>query len=169
MEMKSKEKVVARQMHQVCVVVRDLQAAVERYWNLFGIGPWQFYTFRAPELTDPVIHGKPQPYSMRIALAYMGDVQWELIQPLSGPSIYQEFLDDHGEGVHHVALGVDDYDDTIAAMRKQGVDVLMSGCWNGTGFSYLDTEKNLGVIVELFKYAPEFVMPEPEATYPPQD
>lgn len=165
--MTSGEKVTAKQMHQICVVVRDIQAAVERYWNLFGIGPWQFYTFKAPELTEPMIHGKPQPYSMRIAVAYIGEVQWELIQPLTGPSIYQEFLDERGEGVHHVALGVDHYDDTIAAMKKEDVDVLMSGCWNGVEYGYLDSEKNLGVIVELFKYPAEFVMPEPEATYPP--
>jgi hypothetical protein len=68
-----------------------------------------------------------------------------------------------------VALGVDNYDQTIAAMRKEGVDVLMSGCWNGVDYGYLDSEKKLGVIVELFKYPPDFVMPEPEATYPPPD
>jgi len=161
------DKVVAKQMHQICVVVKDLQAAVERYWNLFGIGPWVFYTFKAPELTEAMVHGKPQPYTMRIAVAYIGEVQWELIQPLSGPSIYQEFLDEHGEGVHHVALGVDNYDQTIAAMKEQGIGVLMSGRWNGVDYGYLDSEKNLGVIVELFRYSPDFVMPAPEATYPP--
>lgn len=163
------EKIIAKQMHQVCVVVKDLQAAVERYWNLFGIGPWQIYTFEPPALSDQTIHGRPEPYSMRLALAMMGDFQWELIQPLSGPNIYQEFLDEHGEGVHHVSFGVDDYDQAIAAMKEQDIGMLMGGSWNGATFGYLDTEKDLGVIVELFKTSPDFAMPAPEATYPPAE
>jgi len=165
--MTSKDQVVANQMHQVCVVVEDVQKAAKRYWTLFGIGPWEFYTLEPPELTDMVIHGESQPYSMKIGLAYVGEVQWELIQPLTGPSIYQEFLESHGEGVHHVAFGVDDFDRTVASMKEQGIGVLMSGCWRGTDYAYLDTEKALGSIVELFKYSPDFVMPRPDAVYPP--
>jgi catechol 2,3-dioxygenase-like lactoylglutathione lyase family enzyme len=167
--MMSEQKVVARQMHQVSVVVKDVQAAVERYWNLFGVGPWQIYTFEPPELSDPTIHGKPEPYSMRIALAFMGEVQWELIQPLTGPSIYREFLDEHGEGVHHVSFGVDDYDGAMASLQDQGINMLMGGSWHGATFGYVDTEKDLGVIVEMFKLTPDFEMPAPEATYPPAD
>jgi hypothetical protein len=165
----NEEKTVARQMHQVCVVVEDLQAAMERYWKLFGIGPWQIYTFEPPELSDRTIRGKPEPYTMRLALAFMGDVQWELIQPLSGPSIYQEFLAERGEGVHHVSFGVDDYDDAVESMKKQGIGMLMGGSWNGATFGYMDTEKDLGVIVEMYKTTPDYVMPAPEATYPPTE
>jgi hypothetical protein len=168
-EMTSEEKVVARQMHQVSVVVKDIQAAVERYWNLYRIGPWEIYTFEPPTLSGTTIHGRRGSYSMRIALAYMGDVQWELIQPLTGPSIYQEFLDQHGEGVHHVGFGVDDYDGAVAALRDKGIGMLMGGSWHGATFGYMDTEKDLGIIVEMFKLTPDFAMPAPDATYPPAD
>lgn len=167
--MTNEAKVVARQMHQVCVVVEDLQAAMERYWSSFGIGPWQIFTFEPPELTDTTIHGKPEPYSMRLALAYIGEVQWELIQPLSGPSIYREFLDEHGEGVQHVSFGVDDFDEAAASMRERGIGMLMGGSWNGATFGYFDTEKELGVVTELYKLAPDYELPPPEATYPPSE
>ena len=49
--------------------------------------------------------GRPASYSMRLALATAGNMLWEVIQPLEGPSIYQDFLAAHGEGVHHVAFG----------------------------------------------------------------
>lgn len=160
-------KITARDVHQVCVVVEDLQAAMERYWNLMGIGPWVVYTFEPPALTDMTVRGKPVAYSMRLALAMIKDVQWELIQPLTGPSIYREFLDEHGEGVQHVSIGVDDYDETIAAMHDQGIGILMGGCWNGATFAYMDTKKDLGVAVELYKLAEDYELPPPEATYPP--
>jgi hypothetical protein len=167
--MMNEKKVVAKDMHQVSVVVRDVQAAMERYWKLFGVGPWEVYTMEPPGLSGMTIHGKPEPYSMIIALAYMGDVQWELIQPLSGPSIYKEFLDDHGEGVHHVSFGVEDYDHAMSTMKEQGIAMLMGGTWNGATFGYMDTEKDLGVVVEMYKTSPDFEMPAPEATYPPPD
>ena len=74
--------VPARQVLQVCVVVTDLQRAMERYWNILGIGPWRVHTFRPPGLTSTTLRGRPQSYTMRLALAEVGPVQWELIQPL---------------------------------------------------------------------------------------
>ena len=44
--MASAEKVKIKQVLQIGVVVKDLQKAMERYWNIFGIGPWHIYTFQ---------------------------------------------------------------------------------------------------------------------------
>ena len=91
--MAATDKVKIKNVLQVGVVVRDLQKAMERYWNIFGIGPWDIYTFGPPAVTNTTIRGKPAEFTMRLALTQVGNVQWELIQPLTGPSIYQEFLD----------------------------------------------------------------------------
>jgi methylmalonyl-CoA/ethylmalonyl-CoA epimerase len=161
------EKVELKQFLQICVVVKDLQKAMERYWEIFGIGPWQIYTFAPPNLTEPTIGGKPEPYTMRLAVAQVGAVQWELIQPLTGPSIYAEFLEKHGEGLHHVACAVEDYDQAVAALEKQGIGILMGGTWKGATYAYMDTEQAIGAILEIYKMPPGFEMPAPEATYPP--
>lgn len=152
---------------QICVVVRDLNQAMARYWNEFGIGPWQVYTLEPPTLENATIHEKPQPYSMILAMAQAGNLQWELIQPLTGPNIYSEFLAQHGEGIHHVAFTVEDYDKSVETLQKRGVELLMGGSWRGASYSYMDTEKSLGTIVELVKIPSDFQMPPPEATYPP--
>ena len=91
-----REKIVLKQVLQVSVVVEDLQKSMERYWDLFGIGPWEVFTFQPPDLTHPAIRGKSKPYTMKLALAQIGSMAFELIQPLTGPSIYQEFLDRKG-------------------------------------------------------------------------
>jgi methylmalonyl-CoA/ethylmalonyl-CoA epimerase len=33
---------------QIGVVVENLDATVEKYWKVFGIGPWHFYTYQKP-------------------------------------------------------------------------------------------------------------------------
>lgn len=165
--MADSEKVELKQCLQVCVVVEDLDEAIERYWEMFGIGPWQIYTFAPPGLIEATIRGEPKPYTMKLATAQVGSLQWELIEPLTGPSIYAEFLEEHGEGLHHVLCEVEDYDRALAALDEQGIGVLMGGTWKGATYAYLDTQKTLGTIVEIFKQEPGFEMPEPEATYPP--
>jgi len=156
-----------KQVFQVCVVVKDIEKSVERYWNIFGVGPWQIHTFGSPDLRDTTLHGKPEPYSMRIAAAQIGNIQWELIQPLSGRSSYQEFLDEKGEGLHHVAIAVEDFDRTIAACEKHGIGTVMTGRFRESEFAYLDTAPALGFITELLKTPPGFEMPKPDAVFPP--
>jgi 4-hydroxyphenylpyruvate dioxygenase-like putative hemolysin len=154
-----------RTIDQVCVVVNDIQKAVQQYWNIFGIGPFSIYTVAPPELTDTTVHGKPEYYSMKLAFAKVGTVMLELIQPLKGESVYKEFLVEKGEGIHHIATyEVDDLDSAIALLGKYGIGVLQSGRWQGASFAYMNTEKALGAIIELVKRTTGF--PQPEATYP---
>jgi len=165
------EKLVLRQVLQVAVVVKDLQKSMERYWNLFGIGPWQVYTFQPPNLTHTTIRGKSEPYTMKLALAQVGSVAFGLIQPLTGPSIYREFLQQKGEGFHHVAVAPTyDYDSAVDVFGKWGINILMSGTWAGTTCAYMNTEKDLTAILEIYKMRPPGIArPAPEATYPSTD
>jgi methylmalonyl-CoA/ethylmalonyl-CoA epimerase len=94
--MASTEKVKIKQVLQVGVVVKDLQKAMKHYWDIFSIEPWQIYTFQPPLLTKITVRGKPVPYIMKLALTQIGNIQWELIQPLTGPSVYKEFLEQKG-------------------------------------------------------------------------
>ena len=165
--MVSAEKVKIKQVLQIGVVVKDLQKAMERYWNLFGIGPWHIYTFQPPAVTNTTLRGKPARFTMKLALTQVGNIQWELIQPLTGPSIYKEFLEQKGEGLHHVACDVGDYDQAVAVLKKHGIGILTSGDTPVDSFAYMDTEKTLGTPLEIYKRPADFKMPPPEATYPP--
>ncbi len=165
--MASAEKVKIKQVLQIGVVVKDLQKAMERYWNIFGIGPWHIYTFQPPAVTNTTLRGKPAQYTMKLALTQIGNIQWELIQPLTGPSVYKEFLEQRGEGLHHVACDVEDYDQTVAILKKHGIGILTSGDTPVDSFAYMDTEKVLGTPLEIYKRTADFKMPPPEATYPP--
>ena len=83
---------------QICVVTHDLDKAVRAYADRLGIGPWWIQDAKPPEMTETWIRGVETPFSMRLALAWTGDMMWEIIQPLTGPTVYKEFLETHGEG-----------------------------------------------------------------------
>ena len=77
---------------QVAVVVRDLDAAMRRYWDGYGIGPWQVYEFNPGTVQHMTRDGQPAEFAMRLAPARLGGVFIELIEPLDDESIYAEFL-----------------------------------------------------------------------------
>lgn len=154
------------QVKQVCVVVRDLDATIRNYWETAGIGPWAVWV---PKLTHMRIRGVETPYSMKLALAWTKDFMWEVVQPLEGPSIYREFLETRGEGLHHVLVETANhaYEDLLAEATARGCPPLMEGKWGETDFAYLDTQGPLGLLLEVFRRGPGFAgRPPADYHYP---
>src|SRR5437660_1177459 len=112
---------------QIALVVRDLDQAMRRYWELLGVGPWRVYTYGPPLVRDMTYRGRRQDYRMRLALAHAGQTMVELIQPLAGPNVYDEHLERKGEGLHHIGVFVPSFDEAVAEVKQRGYAVLQSG------------------------------------------
>jgi glyoxalase/bleomycin resistance protein/dioxygenase superfamily protein len=149
---------------QVALVVRDLQASMKTYVERYGIGPWEIYEFNPDTVENLWAHGEPLESSWRLALARVGGVMWELIEPLDGHSTYAEFLAEHGEGVHHVGMAGASFDGTLAEFASEGRTPLLSGRYGGIDFAYLPTDADMGVATEIFSAVPSGQ--EPDARYP---
>src|ERR1700687_1549625 len=136
---------------QIGILVRDLEAAVRRSSALLRNGPWRIYTYSSAILTEQVYRGRPSQFAVRIALNSQ-DPQVEFLQPLQGPSIYHEWLDTHGEGLHHLAFWGESLDASMASLVEWSSDVTQYGKGMGTagdgGFAYYDTVSVLGVVLE---------------------
>ena len=87
---------------QVAMIVRDLEAAMKRHWETCKIGPWDIYQFEPGKVENYTYRGKPATHTCLIAVVWSGDTQLELIQPLTGYSIYDEHLERRGEGLHPI-------------------------------------------------------------------
>jgi hypothetical protein len=151
---------------QIALVVRDLEAAMRTYVDEYGVGPWDIYEFNPGNVKDMREDGQPVERSWRLAIAQVGQVQWELIEPLDDESIYARFLAEKGEGVHHVGVAAPGFDETIAAQAEKGNGVVLGGEYNGIRFAYLATDRDLGVITEIFSGHPGADQ-APDAVYPP--
>lgn len=160
--------VPATTVDQVGLVVRDLEAAMDRYGAVLGVGPWQVKAFEPPELTGMTYHGEPAEFGLRLAIATPGAVDVELIEPTLGPTIYADHLDAHGPGLHHVAcFGWDpeEAERVVDAFVEAGMPVLMAGEFRGSRFWYLDTREALdGLVFETV--ARRGGSSEPDAVYP---
>jgi len=137
---------------QIGVVVRDMDRAVDYYESIFGLGPFTVYEF------VPDKHWymeEPSPLKLLMGKAMWGDVEWELLQPLEGKSLHQDFLDTHGEGLQHLGFNVGNYDETFERMKQAGFQPLMRAesyveTYGGNlKACYFDTRRVGGVICEI--------------------
>jgi Glyoxalase/Bleomycin resistance protein/Dioxygenase superfamily len=85
---------------QLGILVRDLEATIRRYVDDYGIGPWQFAQIDAGDANNYREYGRPVERSTRIAVATVGRVMSELIEPLDEDGNYARFLAEKGEGIH---------------------------------------------------------------------
>jgi methylmalonyl-CoA/ethylmalonyl-CoA epimerase len=93
----------------------------------------------------------------------------EIMQPLYGPSIFQEFLDDHGEGIQHVAFdcGEKPWQERVDEFGGRGFPLVQSGRFmDANAFAFFDTAKATGTTFETYSIPDGFVWPEPEEWYP---
>jgi catechol 2,3-dioxygenase-like lactoylglutathione lyase family enzyme len=132
--------------HQICFVVNNIEEAEERYSATLGLGPFRRLDLNIPEAN---VHGKKQAMKARLSFAQAGSVEMEFIEPGEGDNIYREFLDAHGEGVHHLCTRVTDIEAEVSAFAAKGISVLASGRTHRVAFAYMDTVPSLGVIVEF--------------------
>jgi 4-hydroxyphenylpyruvate dioxygenase-like putative hemolysin len=148
---------------QIAHVVKDMDAAMKHYHETLPVSEWSVYTLEPPLLRESIVYGKPSDHTYKIALAWANNVQFELIQPLTGRSIYDEFLETHGEGLHHVKFYYPDCQKALKEYEAKGYKVIQSGKIDEDEFYYLDTDKTMGVVVEVGNNGK---IRDPEVVYP---
>jgi hypothetical protein len=153
---------------EIGIVTRDYRRTMEGLVRL-GIGPWRVYTFTPAQVTEQTYRGRPAEFSLKVCFAQADDVIWELMQPLGGPTIMQEFLDRHGEGIHHLAFdcGNVPWEKRIALFADRGFASTQSGRWiNQNAFAFFDTEEATTTVFETYFFPEGFEYPEPEEWFP---
>ncbi len=143
--------VIAAKFCQVAWVVRDLAAAEKFFVDTMGISRFMHMDNLAAKDTEGTYMGKPGNWVCNLHIAYAGDTQIELIQPVSGASMFQESLDRHGDAVQHVAYWLDDadYDAAAAHLESSGYRQIQSFRLPILRVGYYDTRKVIGVVTEI--------------------
>jgi 4-hydroxyphenylpyruvate dioxygenase-like putative hemolysin len=132
---------------QLSYAVRDMKAAVSRFDPLFG--PFEV---RHGTIEDLRVRGRKVRTELIVAFGASGPLEIELVQPLDDVMPQAEFLERHGEGLHHVRFKVDDIDGKAALLMENGYTEVMAGRAPGVRFAYLGAPDFMGdSIVELLQ------------------
>ncbi len=126
-----------KRLDHVSIVVRDLDEGLKTFEGLLGVKHSHI-----EEVPDQGI---------KAAMIQVGNVEVELIQPLTADSGVAKFLENKGEGIHHVCFEVDDVDKELQSLADGGIQVLdkqgRKGLAGKIGFVHPKSTK--GVLIEL--------------------
>ncbi len=143
------------ELFQTGIVVKDAEEGMKLYSHLFGIDKdsWWLVTIDS-KMSRLTYKGQPSRHSFRAAMAMVGPLMIELLEPLEGYGTYREFLEKHGEGIHHLGhVMVPDLAAVIAKMEKAGFPTVETGeppspSLGNHKWAYIDTSSALGYIME---------------------
>lgn len=141
------------QIRQLGYVVADIDAAMDHWSRVLGVGPW-FYNPQVP-IENYRYRGQDYAPHNSVALANAGFIQVELIQTRNEvPSMYRDFQLAGHTGLQHVAYWTEDFDRDLASVLQQGWQSVMEGEVGERGrFVYFDTEFHPGTVIELSEVA----------------
>ena len=154
---------------QVGMVVKDLNIFMEKYLDIFKISPFYVIKFSEKNVNNMYINENQKNYSMKLGICNIGEIRFELIEPI-GESLYLDYIKKYGEGViHHIKLGVENYFKDLKYLNSIGIKSIQSGHQIGNSgkniYNYLDSREKLGFICEIVHVTKDFIKPLPDYWY----
>ena len=90
--------------------------------------------------------------SVRVAFIDAGNVKLALLEPMSSESAIHSFIEKKGEGIHHIAFGVEGIESRMKDLREKGIRILNEQPKIGAGgaqVAFLHPKSSFGVLYEL--------------------
>ena len=144
-----------RSVIQIGMVVADLEKTLDNFQKLLGIGPFRVAEY-PPEDDRGCMReylGEPGDFTGKFCFFQFGNIELEVIQPLSGQSIWRDFLEKHGPGLHHIKFSMDRLEPAQRRLEGAGFRCVQRGAAVGPNkgkvWAYYDLEDALPLCVEI--------------------
>ncbi|MBS7653872.1 VOC family protein [Candidatus Bathyarchaeota archaeon] len=141
-----------KNMVQVGLVVSDIERARALWAKLLEVEEPPIVETEDWDFTHMKFRGEASKGRAKLTFFKLENMVLEIIEPIGGPSTWQNFLEKHGEGIHHIAFVVENADESMRKLLENGASEEQKGRFKGGGYFYLDSRKSLGAIIELLYY-----------------
>jgi len=145
-------KTLGLKLAQIAWVVKDIETTLRFFQDVMGINNFsKVDTIRVKEF-GATHYGKPSNAESLVSLAYSDGIFIELIQPVSGNSIFQDYIDKNpAGGIQHIAysIPVDKLNKIISEFSDKGFPVISSFDHPIAKIVFFDTRKEIGVMTEI--------------------
>ena len=140
---------------QIGFIVKDVEKSKQKWAAFLGVPVPPTINAGEYEVTQTRYKGNSAPKaSCLMAFFSVGpNLQLELIQPNGEKSTWQDFLDEHGEGIHHIAFQVKGMDAIIKNCEETGLECVQRGKYGDASgeYAYMDATKDFSCIIELLE------------------
>lgn len=131
-----------KKIAHIGIAVKQLEAALPFYQDVLGL-----------ELENVEEVSSEQ---VRVAFLKIGETRLELLEPLSEDSPIHQHIEKRGEGIHHLALEVDDISERLNQYKESGVALIHDTPKTGahdSQIAFLHPKAGHGVLYELCQHS----------------
>jgi len=139
-------------LSQIAWVVKDVEKSKVFFQEVLGIKHFDKTTTTRLQDYGGTYYGESVNAENLVTMTYAAGLFIELIQPVSGKSIFQDYIDGHPTGgVQHIAYTtpIDNFDKVIAAFEHRGISLVSSFDTSIAKIVFFDTRKEIGVFTEI--------------------
>ena len=141
-------------VNHIGFAVRDLETIKSHMLQVYGLEPDRCAVMESSRETR--YRGRPADFKLNIIFFKLHNTELEFIQPVSGSSCYTEFLEKHGDGMHHLCYDVEDFEGVRAHMLSSGYEIIQEGPSirnvPGMRWVYYEKSKSAAHIIEVANY-----------------
>lgn len=134
---------------QICLVVKDIEATMKQFMDLFGIEKGTLKQIPPASKSRTYYRGKEIDTTTKYYVFKMGNIVFELTQPDDSPSVWKEVLDQQGEGLCYLGLMVEDSAKVVQFLGEKGNPCIHHGGTPESNYNIVDTRKSLGVLLNV--------------------
>jgi methylmalonyl-CoA/ethylmalonyl-CoA epimerase len=137
---------------QIAWVVKDLEKAKIFFQEMLGVTNFSPTVTTRLKDYDGTYYGEPSNAENLVAMTYSGGTFIELIQPISGKSIFKDYIENNPTGgVQHIAYStpIANLDKVISEFENNSFIVISSFDTPIAKIVFFDTRKEIGVFTEI--------------------
>lgn len=145
-------------MAHIGILVPNIDTALDKWVALLGLEKRPLIQIADGHKDNPTHYrGELSDAKAKLAFISLENIQVELIEPFGDEqSHWKEVLAKNGAVVHHAAFNVEGLGETyIDLFKEKGYPIAQKGGWDGGEYSYMDSQKDLGVFIELLEHYPK--------------
>lgn len=136
---------------QIGILVNDIERVSAAYADFFGLEKPEIIMTDTEDIAQTRYDGEVTEARAKLAFFDMGSLQLELIEPDHQPSTWRDYLNEHGEGPHHIAFVIEGMKEKIMLLEGKGFPLQQKGEYSSGRYAYIDSFKELKVLVELLE------------------
>jgi len=128
---------VIKKFNHVGIAVKDLDRTVEFFEKTYG--------------AKLLWRKKFEDQKIESAFVAIGEARFELTASLEPESVIAKFIESRGEGIHHVSLEVDQFDQVIKEFKAKGSRVMAEADTEDFKAAFIHPQGNFGVLTEIIE------------------
>lgn len=165
-----------RGITQISVITADADKTIHHLVQALNPGSFKVLSAKAPQLFNTKYKGAAESWSFKAGLTWIGNTQLEIIQPITGRTVYGNYLNSRNSnaGIEHIYLDAENFDTTLTHFEAAGYPLAQEAQLNAKGrlgvlplpalpkafqhlaarFGYTETRDKLKLDIELAKFPP---------------